>query len=842
MSHYAIVALPVGIDREFTYLIPPGLGKAVQTGVRVLVPFGKQLSTGLVVDLAASTDVRGIKPIRAVLDALPVMGPELLQLCRWLASYYVAPLGEVLRAAVPHGFTATSKRLVRPLPALTMERVEEESRRSSKRGQLLRTLMDDGAALSTDLARSVGIKNLPPILRDLESAGLIETDDVLPRSRTTPKFHDVVLLSHIDAGALARVRDDLSPRKKRARALLDVVSALVQNPQEEIPTIDLLRKAGAISAQLREFTLSGLIPVERREQLRSVDFGTEEKTRTIVLNEDQRNACETIAGAIEAHEPRTFLLHGVTGSGKTQVYIEAIRHCLAIGKDAIVLVPEISLTPQTVRRFKTHFGDLVGVVHSRMSPGERHDVWRLARRGEHRVVIGPRSALFAPLRSLGLIVVDEEHESSYKQYDATPRYHARDAAVVRGTLCKAVTVLGSATPSAESFHNASMGKFTLLRMPSRIDAVPMPSITIVDMTEERKRQYQEFKAALTVAHRDAQPQFLFSSISAILHEKIRDRLSRHEGIILLQNRRGYAPFVECPDCGYTERCTNCNVSLTYHRPRKQLRCHYCGMVTEPHETCPQCRGTNIRLLGVGTQRVEDDLARFFPDVKVLRMDLDTTSRKGAHDRLLKQFEAGESDILLGTQMVAKGLDFARVTLVGVISADTQMLLPDFRASERTFQLLTQVAGRAGRSTLKGEVIIQTHQPKHYSLKHVIDHDANAFFEEEIAGREELMYPPFSRLVLVETKGKDERKVRALAEEIGAALKTAGGTWLVLGPAPALIDRIKTLYRWHIIIKSPKQSDPSGATARHALREIVRTLGPQSKGLQIIIDVDPVGLM
>ena len=457
-------------------------------------------------------------------------------------------------------------------------------------------------------------------------------------------------------------------------------------------------------------------------------------------------------------------------------------------------------------------------------------------------MIGPRSAVFAPLRSIGLIVVDEEHESSYKQYDAVPRYHARDVAIVRGMQNNAVVVLGSATPSAESYHNATTGKYTLLEMPQRIDAVPMPEITIVDMTAERKKAFANLKALLTVADRGKVQQFTQSSISSVLCERIEDRLSRHEGIILLQNRRGFAPFVECPDCGYTERCENCNVSLTYHLVQKHLRCHYCGQVKEPHEMCPQCGGSNIRMLGVGTQRVEQDLAMLFPAAKVVRMDLDTTARKGAHDRILTQFGSGEADILLGTQMVAKGLDFARVTLVGVISADTQMLLPDFRSTERTFQLLTQVAGRAGRSTLKGEVIIQTYQPKHYSLQHVVDHNFATFYKEEIESRKDLDYPPFSRLMLVETKGKDERRVQHLAEDVGAYLKRTQGMFKVLGPTPALIGKINNFYRWHIIVKSIKQADPTGLAARQALRGATEDLSRKYTDVKLIIDVDPVGLM
>ncbi len=843
MPRFASVALPVSLEREFTYLIPPDLESAIQVGVRVIVPFGRQVATGLIVGLPEATQVQGLKPIRDVIDGAPVVTDELLQLCRWVAQYYLAPLGDVLRAAIPHGSSATSKRLVRPTTDLTEERVSEVQRSAPKRAVLLAAILERGPMLSSDLQKAAGLKSVNTVLLQLEREGLVTTDDVLPRPKVKPKLQDIVLLDRIDRHLLSQARLDLSPRKKKAAAVLDAVAAQLDLGSEDIPATDLLRLAGAAGAALKEFVISGLLPVERREVTRlGVDYGTEEQSRHIVLNDAQKSALGAIATAVDAATARTFLLHGVTGSGKTQVYIEAIRHCLERGKTAIVLVPEIALTPQMVRRFKTHFADRVGVVHSRMSPGERHDVWRQARCAQISVVIGPRSAVFAPLVSVGLIVVDEEHESSYKQYDAVPRYHARDVAIVRGVQNSAVVVLGSATPSAESYQNATTGKYTLLEMPQRIDAVPMPEITIVDMTAERKKAYANLKALLKVADRGKVQQFTQSSISSVLCEQIEDRLSRHEGIILLQNRRGFAPFVECPDCGYTERCENCNVTLTYHLVQKHLRCHYCGLVREPHELCPQCGGSNIRMLGVGTQRVEQDLAMLFPAAKVVRMDLDTTARKGAHDRILTQFGSGDADILLGTQMVAKGLDFARVTLVGVISADTQMLLPDFRSTERTFQLLTQVAGRAGRSTLKGEVIIQTYQPKHYSLQHVVDHDFGTFYREEIETRKDLDYPPFSRLMLVETKGKDERRVQHLAEDVGAYLKRSEGMFKVLGPAPALIGKINNFYRWHIIVKSLKQADQTGAAARQALRAATEDLGRKYADVKLIIDVDPVGLM
>ncbi len=843
MAQYANIALPVAIDREFTYLVPPELQASAVVGVRAVVPFGRTYATGLIVELPTRTDVTALKPIRDIVDASPIVSGELLDLCRWVATYYITPLGEVLRAAVPHGFSSSSKRLVRLLPSAKETAIAEMKRSAPKRASILTILRDQGEMLSTELKQKTGLKSLNAALNELEHAGLIEAEEVLPRPSIKPKTREFITLKELDDERLDDAIRTLSPRKKKGAQILVALRTLKSNGGADIAVIDLLRQSRASLASLREFRTSGLLPVVRKEVLRQQEYGTEEQTRHIVLNAAQKAAFKRVCMCIGAGTSKTFLLHGVTGSGKTQVYIEAIRYCLGLRKAAIVLVPEISLTPQIVRRFKTHFGDQVGVVHSRMSIGERHDVWRTARRGQCKVVIGPRSAIFAPLRDLGLIVVDEEHEASYKQFDSVPRYHARDVAIVRGTQTNAVVLLGSATPSTESYHNATSGKFELLEMPDRIDQVPMPAITIVDLTVERKRAYAAMKASLPEDQRKKLKDFQLSTISGLLQEKIADRIQRKEGVILLQNRRGFAPFVECPDCGYAERCDNCNVTLTYHLTRKHLRCHYCGLIRAPHSVCPQCQGTNIALHGAGTQRVEQDLARLFPDARVLRMDLDTTSRKGAHDRLLGKFERGEADILLGTQMVAKGLDFPRVTLVGVISADTQMLLPDFRSSERTFQLLTQVSGRAGRSTLLGEVIIQTYQPQHYTLQHVVDHDFDSFYREELEARRELDYPPFSRLVLVETKGEDEEKVRELAEQFATHLKTDNGTFSVLGPAPAVIARINKQYRWHIIIKNLKHLDPSGSLLRHSLHATLASFKPtRRKDTRLIVDVDPVGLM
>ncbi|MBI4417392.1 MAG: primosomal protein N', partial [Ignavibacteriales bacterium] len=462
------------------------------------------------------------------------------------------------------------------------------------------------------------------------------------------------------------------------------------------------------------------------------------------------------------------------------------------------------------------------------------------------IVIGPRSAIFAPLANPGLLVVDEEHEASYKQFDAVPRYNARDVAVYRASLAGAVVILGSATPSVESYYNAESGKYTLLELPDRVDQARLPTIEIVDMTKERKAFLADIRTKLRESGEKFPKHMPQTSISRLLEQQILLRLQKNEGVILLQNRRGFSHVVECFECGYVERCRNCDVTLTYHSVKKHLRCHYCGAVTKPPTVCPSCGGVDIRFHAFGTQQVHEELSQKFPDACILRMDLDTTTRKGSHSKLLEQFGSRQADILLGTQMVAKGLDFPHVTLVGVISADTQMLLPDFRSAERTFQLLTQVAGRAGRSNLAGEVVIQTMQAGHYSLKHVLTHDYKGFYKEELAYRKELEYPPFSRIVLVEFSGENEGEVQSAAQKFGQILKNDGveKTSRLLGPADAAIPKVRNRFRKFILLKNSKVNDPSGRRVLEALKRAREKVEAELKRRQVLvtIDVDPQGVM
>ncbi|MFZ1976956.1 MAG: primosomal protein N' [Bacteroidota bacterium] len=839
----ANIALPLPLDKTFTYLVPPDLFSLAQPGRRAIVPFGKKTLTGVIVNLPENTTVKGLKPVQDILDDEPAFSAEMLSLTEWIAEYYMSPWGEVLRAATPQGLSQESKRSVHLLASSIETLLEKTKGRARSQHVVLQVLKDTPHISLSLLQKRSHVKSIVGILTGMQQQGWISLEESVEAPKVRTKTERTIRCTA--AGKEAAEHENLNERQRGFLKLLQTESA---DGTEEIAAADFLKKYSLSLSILRTLAKKRFVAFGTREIVRISEYDTFGLPENIELNSDQQHALTEIKEAVDAASYKAFLLHGITGSGKTQVYIEAIRNVLALGKTAIVLVPEISLTPQTVRRFKSHFGTDVAVMHSQMSSGERYDTWRLAQKGRVRIVIGPRSAIFAPLKNIGLIVVDEEHESSYKQFDAVPRYNARDVAIVRALRSNAVVVLGSATPSIESYYNVQQKKYTLLELPHRVDTAKLPEVRIVDIARDRKQAYEDLKEEIKKSGKPFPKRLPDRSISKLLRDQIEVRLMKKEGIILMQNRRGFSHVFECYDCGFVEKCGSCEVSLTYHATKKHLRCHYCGYIKKPSTVCPKCGSTELRMHAFGTQQVEEELKSLFPASIILRMDRDTTTHRGAHHRILEQFGSGTADILLGTQMVAKGLDFPRVTLVGVISADTQMLLPDFRASEDTFQLLTQVAGRAGRSTLTGEVIIQTLQTNHYSLKHVMTHDFPGFYNEELEYRRELNYPPFSRIVLIEFNGERENEVQHHAQKFKDILQrfAGGGHSLVLGPADAAISKIKNLYRKHIVVKNLKSKDPSG-TALHTMLRTARQQCEDSplflnKKVKMIIDIDPQGMM
>ncbi len=546
----------------------------------------------------------------------------------------------------------------------------------------------------------------------------------------------------------------------------------------------------------------------------------------IQLNQYQQNSTNEILKKIDENIFHTFLLFGITGSGKTQVYIEATKKVLEKNKTVIFLVPEISLTHQIVSLFQNNFGKLIGVIHSKMSDGERLNVWNLAKTNKIKIIIGPRSAIFSPFQNLGLLIVDEEHETSYKQYDMTPRYNARDVAIVRAKENNAIVILGSATPSLESFFNFQTKKYTILKLPERVDNFKLPKISIVDMKNSKNKNTTSFIFSLP------------------LIEKINERLNKKESVILLQNRRGFSSFIECINCGHIEKCKNCSLTLTYHKNDSILLCHYCGYKIIKPLFCNSCGFYFSRFKGFGTERIEEELSKIFPIAKIQRMDIDSISRKNFDKNVLEKFANGEIDILIGTQIVAKGFNFPKVSLVGVVSSDMQMYMPDFRASEKTFQLLTQVAGRSGRSNIEGEVIIQTYNPENSCLQFVKKNDTIGYLNFELQERKILFYPPFSRIALIEFLGKNENEVFVAINEFKKHI-SLNESLIILGPSKAVIERKNQNFRFHILIKSRKKTDASGKILRqtilNALNSFKQTKYFSSK-YKIIIDIDPTSMM
>jgi primosomal protein N' (replication factor Y) len=823
---YAEIVFPIPVDHPFTYAIPERFLEDVVPGMRVLAPFGPRKITGFVVGRKDETDFKELKEIEEILDPVPLFTTEVLALAKWIADYYLCGWGEVLKAALPAGIHLMSEKVIRLTHDDPAALLDSLLLRAPKQAEVVRLLAANNPMPYPRLLKQVQTSSIYSILKALRLAGHLRIELSLPKAKVRKKFETFVELT--DAYGwddLLEIAEELRQKSPKQAKCLEFLLAF---PDQEFTRTDLAKRSGVSSTIIKSLADRGIITLKQEEIYRDY-YASRAITSPpdITLNPDQRNSLEQINVRIDAAEFNAFLLHGVTGSGKTQVYIEAIHHVLAKGRTAIVMVPEIALTPQMVSRFRSHFGDKVAVFHSRMSPGERYDSWRRTWEGRHQIIIGPRSAIFAPLTRVGLVVVDEEHEPSYKQVDLTPRYHARDVAVVRAKLSNAVVVLGSATPSLESYFNFQIGKFHLLSLPSRIDNVPMPVIEIVDMRREPK----------IIGRKDP---IVFSRL---LRKKIDEKLALGEQIILFLNRRGFATLIKCQDCGYTARCNDCDITLTYHLAGHFLKCHYCGYARKAPDACPECNGANIFFRGIGTQRVEEEMHVLFPGIDAVRMDLDTTRGKWAHDKILSKFASGEHQILLGTQMVAKGLDFPRVTLVGVISADTELLFPDFRAGERTFQLLTQVAGRAGRKDRKGEVVIQSYSPDHYSLYYAKSHDYLSFYKAELTDRRSLGYPPYSRIINMLFRGPDEISVKRVADLLGKTLERKG-EFKMLGPSPAPLSKLQGNFRYQILFMSLKQSDAGGQEMKKTIRSALTAFKQKHRArkVHISIDVDPVSIM
>lgn len=820
------------LDRPFTYRIPRTMLGKVGIGSVVVVPFLHSNQVGYVLGLRDRAGVEGVKEIARLVDEPPVFNLETVELCSWMADRYLTPLSQVLRLVTPPGRGRTLTEEVGLLVEGDEARRILHPRAEQARRVLEKLEEAGGRASLTSLKSGSAEKSLSQALRKMEDLGLIERVVKLGQPKVDKISVMVVGLEETGRKWLASAGGMAPPPEGRApTALQHHVLEILEDRGGKLAQGELVEESSIGYPSLRSMAQRGLVSLRQEERLRDpFSHLSFPRPPEVVLNRDQASALEEIRGSIQAGPHRSFLLHGITGSGKTEVYLRSIRVALEMGRTAIVLVPEISLTPQMVERFKGALGDTVAVLHSGLGLGERYDQWRGVRDGSYRVVIGARSALFAPLSDLGLIVIDEEHETTYKESTA-PRYHAREVAAFRARLNGAALVLGSATPQLETIYRARQGELTALSLPSRIDNRPLPRIEVVDM-------------------REANQPGLRTILSARLVNALVNVSDSGEQAILFLNRRGFAPFLQCHDCGHIFRCEHCSVSLCFHLKRDVLLCHHCDASLSPPFICPGCGNQNHRYSGVGTERVEEELRRLLPSLKCLRMDADTTRQRHSHWRILEDFKARKAQVLLGTQMIAKGLDIPTVTLVGVINADTSLALPDFRAAERTFQLLTQVSGRAGRGDLPGKVIVQTFSPENYAIQACARGGDDDFYLRELAWRREAGYPPFTQVVNLVFSSPLEEAAKQAAQTTLEALERQipPGAVDILGPAAAPLSRIKGRYRYHLLLKSeglPQIMQGVRGTLPEYERVragICKRLGLRKEDLSLVVDVDPTTLL
>jgi primosomal protein N' (replication factor Y) len=834
---FAEVAVPVFVRQTFTYRLPGDMASRAQIGCRLLVPFGKKFLTGFLVGLhdtlESEVEEADIKEVEELLDESPVITPEIMELTRRVSDYYFAPWGECLRAALPAGAISISEQVLKLTEAgRTVLAHERPTRDSSAKQRALELVGSEGFVSSRQLEREFSKPRAAALIRQLTRDGLINVTQRIAETRMKPKFQNVVRLNKqwsVAGGGWPDKGESKSGKKRTTKGAekslnekqLRVVKILESN-DSGIPLSELLEAADVSSSVVRTLEKRGGVEVFAREVRRDplAHIGQQSAER-ITLNTEQQNALDEIAARLAERRYTTFLLHGVTSSGKTEIYIRAMREVLERGSTALMLVPEISLTPVFSRRLRAEFGAALAILHSSLSEGERTDEWRRIKDGEARVVIGTRSAVFAPLDNIGLVIVDEEHDSSYKQ-DETPRYHGRDAAIMRASRADAVVVLGSATPSIESFHNARAGKYTYLRLQTRYRDRALAEVQTVDMREVFKR------------HGKAQ------TLSDELKSAIAETFARGEQSMILLNRRGFSSFLLCRSCGLAIHCPNCDVTLTYHRYNSSLQCHYCNYIRPVPNVCDACEGEYIHYVGLGTEQLEAMLKEMFPEMNIARLDRDTTRSRGSLEHIIMEFSAGGIDLLVGTQMIAKGHDFHNVTLVGVVSVDAGLGLPDFRAAERTFQLLTQVSGRAGRGDRPGRVIIQTYHPEHYALVCARDQNYEEFYRREIVFRRTMHYPPFASLVNLLVHDKDFDRANGTASDLASELRAAARDKgvRVLGPAPAAISRIRGEYRFQVLIKAQNRK-----WAREALDVAMdRVTAAGHNPRSINVEVDPVNLM
>ena len=820
MPKFAETLLPLALPGTYTYRIPEGMRLSI--GMRVLVPFGrKKIFTAIVVTLhdrePAGYDV---KEILGTLDDKPILRHPQLDFWQWIADYYLCSMGEVYKAALPTGLKVESETTISANPDF------EES----EPGQLTdheRVILDftaqRGRVQIAEIARATGFKTVErnvSHLLDMDALHVSErvVDNYRPKTEACVRL----TIARDDEEKLHQFFDQLKRAPKQESLLLaylDMSRWLQSGETREVSKENLLKRAGVSGAVLHEAVKRGLFEIYKKEINRFADLGSILEVPP-ALSEEQQRAYKEIHQSMRQHA--ITLLHGVTSSGKTSVYMHLITDALKLGKQVLYLVPEIALTTQLTRRLRRVFGDKLLIYHSKFSDNERVDIWkRLLDSNEPCVVIGVRSSVFLPYSNLGLVIVDEEHDSSYKQQDPAPRYNGRNAALVLAQMHGAKTLLGSATPAIEVYHLALEGRYGLVKLMTRYGDIQMPDVKVIDTIDARKRR---------------EMQGMFSNE---LIANCRKALDHGEQVILFQNRRGYSPMVRCKECGTVPKCENCDVSLTYHKHNRSLVCHYCGYTIPLPDLCPACQLPGLEIIGYGTERIEDDIDALFPGEKISRMDLDTTRSKNSYDRIIDEFSQHRTNILVGTQMVTKGLDFDAVSIVGILNADTMINFPDFRSHERAFDMLEQVSGRAGRAHKQGQVIIQTSQPGHDVIKFVQAHDYEGFYQHELADRQKFGYPPFTKVINIYLKHRDDATVGEIAVRYSGLLRQVFGT-RVLGPMAPLVARVQNLYIRQITLKM--ETAASMTKVKGILRDLYERMlaaDARMKAVRLYYDVDPV---
>ena len=819
MKKYVDVIVPLPIASQYTYSLPPNMWDSAEVGCRVVVPFGKKkYYTGVIVKVhETAPEGYETKEVDELLDASPVILPRQFQLWEWLASYYICTLGDVYKAALPSGMKLESETII-----ISNEEFEASEPLTEAEQHLLDLLGDGKEQCVTQLQRDYGQRNILPIVKKLlEKEAVFVKEDLKRNYKPRTEARVRLLDKEMDEARMQVLFDQLGRAKKQLAVLMKYVElsgwAGSDSLLKEISKKELLEKSDASLAVFNGLVEKGIFEVYYQE-IGRLNKAVSQTVALNPLNSSQQGAFNNIMNAFR--EKNVCLLHGVTSSGKTEIYIHLIEKAIAAGKQVLYLLPEIALTAQITERLRKVFGRRLGVYHSKFPDAERVEIWKKQLGDQaYDVILGVRSSIFLPFKNLGLVIVDEEHENTYKQQEPAPRYHARSAAIMLASMYGAKVLLGTATPNVESYFNALSGKYGLVELKERYKGIQLPHIEKVDIKEltHQKRMKGPF--------------------SPMLVEEIRKALDNKEQVILFQNRRGFAPMLECHTCAWVPKCKNCDVSLTYHKGMNQLTCHYCGYTIPVPRICPACGGTDLRNHGFGTERVEDDVKLVFPEARVARMDLDTTRTRTAYERIITDFEEGKTDILIGTQMVSKGLDFERVSVVGILNADTMLNYPDFRSFERAYQLMAQVAGRAGRKNRQGLVILQTKSPDLPVIQQIIQNDYEQLYYDQLAERQLFRYPPFYRLVYVYLKHRKEDVLNAATDLMASRLRAGLGN-RVLGPDKPPVARIQTLFIKKMIIKV-EQND-SMAKIRDYLQAVQRAVvaDERFRSLVVYYDVDP----